>query len=162
LALLKNWKDAVLFPTAALVFSLDQVSKALVAENLTRGQPWSPVPQLERVFSFTYITNSGAAFGLFPDQTILFILIAFAVIGMIVVYYRYLPMDGALMRFSLGLQLGGALGNLLDRLRMGYVIDFLDFKFWPIFNLADSAIVVGVAILACYLTFLKKERPAAS
>jgi signal peptidase II len=162
LALLKNWKDAVLFPTAAVVFSLDQVSKALVAENLTHGQPWSPVPQLERLFSFTYITNAGAAFGLFPDQTILFILIAFAVIGMIIVYYRYLPMDGALMRFSLGLQLGGALGNLLDRLRMGYVIDFLDFKFWPIFNLADSAIVVGVAILACYLFFLKKERPAAS
>jgi signal peptidase II len=102
------------------------------------------------------VTNTGAAFGLFADQSFLFVAIAIAVLAAIFVYRRYLTMRHWPIRLSLGLQLGGALGNILDRLRYGYVIDFLDFKVWPIFNLADSSICIGVAILAYYM--LREKR----
>ena len=77
--------------------------------------------------------------------------IAVVVVVVIVVYYRYLPGNQWLVQASLGLQLGGALGNLLDRLSHGHVIDFIDFKVWPVFNVADSSVFVGVVILAYYL-----------
>jgi len=105
---------------------------------------------LRDLVSLTYVTNTGAAFGLLPDHGLFFIAIAAIVVIAILVYHRHLP-DKALVKASLGLQLGGALGNLTDRLRYGYVIDFIDFKVWPVFNLADSAIVIGVAVLAYYL-----------
>ena len=90
---------------------------------------------------------------LFPKQGALFVLIAFIVIAAIIVYYRHLPEGYLVARVALGLMLGGALGNLIDRLRQGYVVDFADVNFWPlhnwpIFNVADSAIVVGVVLLA--------------
>lgn len=131
--------------------AIDRVSKLLVLKCLALGESWSPIPFLRRWVSLTHVTNTGVAFGLFPDQGTLFIAIAVIVIAAIVVYYRHLPRDQVLVRVSLGLQLGGALGNLIDRLRYGRVIDFIDFKVWPVFNLADSAIVVGVAILAYHL-----------
>ena len=136
---------------AAVVLAADQISKQLVLRSLRINESWSPIPGLSRFFSFTYTTNTGAAFGLFPDRGGLFIVIAIVVIIAIVIYYRYLPANRLLVRISLGLQLGGATGNLLDRLRYGHVIDFLDFKVWPVFNFADSAIVVGVVLLAYYL-----------
>ena len=83
-------------------------------------------------------------------------IVAIVVVAIIAVYYRHLSAGQWLVKLSLGLQLGGALGNLLDRLRYGHVIDFIDFKVWPVFNLADSAITVGVAILAYCL--LRSER----
>jgi len=136
---------------AAFVFIADQASKFLVLRYLAVGESWYPLPGLQRLFSITYVVNTGAAFGLFPDRGMLFLVIAVVVIVAIIGYYRYLPTDQLLVRASLGLQLGGALGNLFDRLKFGHVIDFIDFKIWPVFNLADSAIVVGVAILAIHL-----------
>jgi len=78
-------------------------------------------------------------------------IIAVVVIVVIIVYYRHLPSDHWLIQVSLGLQLGGALGNLLNRLLYGHVIDFIDFKVWPVFNVADSSVFVGVVILAFHL-----------
>ncbi len=141
----------VLLGVAVLVLALDQLSKAWVATSLPEGGWWSPLPGLWRVFRITHITNSGAAFGIFPDQGNVFILIAVVVALAIVLYYRHLPAGAWLIRLSLGFQLGGAIGNLLDRVRYGYVVDFIDIGFWPIFNLADASIVIGVAILAYYL-----------
>jgi signal peptidase II len=89
---------------------------------------------------------------------LLFVVIAVIVVAAIIFYYRHLPTGQWWIKVSLGLQLGGALGNLLDRLRQGYVIDFIDFKIWPVFNLADSSIVVGVAILAYYLLRERDEK----
>jgi signal peptidase II len=140
-----------LFAVAVLVFLADQVSKTLVLRYLAINQAWNPIPGLSSLFTFTHVTNTGAAFGLFPDKGALFAVIAVVVIAAIVAYYRYLPSDRLLVRASLGLQLGGALGNLLDRLHYGYVIDFIDFKIWPVFNIADSSIVIGVIILAFFL-----------
>jgi len=146
---------------AALTLVADRVTKMIIVNNLTPNQPWHPsVPFLQRVVSLTYTTNTGAAFGLFPNQGSLFIVIAVVVITAIVIYYRHLPSGYILARMALGLQLGGALGNLIDRLRQGYVVDFVDLNFWPlqnwpVFNLADSAIVVGVGLLA--ITMLRED-----
>jgi signal peptidase II len=138
----------ILLGLAVLVLFLDQLTKAWVSTSLPEGGWWSPLPGLWRVFRITHITNSGAAFGIFPNQGNFFVFVAVIVALAIVLYYRYLPVGGWLVRVSLGLQLGGAIGNLLDRLRYGHVVDFIDIGFWPIFNLSDISIVIGVAILA--------------
>lgn len=166
-----RYGKAILPVIAILTLAFDQVSKYIVLTNLKPGESWNPVASLGRWVSITYVTNTGAAFGLFPDQGLVFIAIAVIVVLTIVVYQRHLPTDQWLIKISLGLQLGGALGNLLDRLcsglaaegsllerlRQAYVVDFIDFKIWPVFNLADSAIVAGVAILAYYLLLHPSE-----
>ena len=138
----------ILLGVAIIVLVLDQLTKIWVSTSLSEGGWWSPLPGLWRVFRVTHITNSGAAFGIFPNQGNFFIIIAIVVALAIVLYYRYLPTGSWLVRLSLGLQLGGAIGNLLDRIRYGHVVDFIDIGFWPIFNVADIAIVTGVGILA--------------
>jgi signal peptidase II len=145
---------------AAIVLVLDQMSKAWVLRTLPENAVWVPIPALSRFLTITHVTNTGAAFGLFKDRGVLFILIAIAVSAGIVIYSRYLPQGRFWVRFSLGLQLGGAIGNLIDRVRFGHVTDFItvgidDLK-WPTFNVADSAIVVGVIILA-FIVFTEKE-----
>jgi signal peptidase II len=142
---------------AALVFLLDQASKYVVLTSLSLGEAWNPIVILKPYFSITHVTNTGAAFGLFQDHGTLFAIVAVAVVVGMVIFYRYLPSDRIWLRVSLGLQLGGALGNLLDRVHLGTVVDFIDFKFWPVFNLADTAIVSGVAVLAFYLLFSGQE-----
>lgn len=134
---------------AGLVVVLDQVTKRLADDRL-RGQ--RSVPLVDDVLRLTYVENRGAAFGLLQDQTAFFVFVGILVIGVIAASYRYLPRSGFLLHLALGLQLGGAVGNLIDRIRTGYVVDFVDFGYrsnwWPVFNVADSAIVVGVALLA--------------
>src|SRR5207302_9836252 len=95
-----------------------------------------------------YTRNTGAAFSIFPTGSWAFAAIALVVSAGIVVYYRRVAGGPVVLRLALGLVLGGALGNLIDRVRLGYVIDFIDLRWWPVFNLADSAIVVGVVLLA--------------
>lgn len=136
---------------AAIIFALDQATKFLVLKHIPLHESWSPVPALARIFRFTFITNTGAAFGMFPQLGSAFMLIAIVVIVAIIAFYRHLPTGHLWIRISLGLQLGGAMGNLLDRLLHGYVVDFIDIGFWPIFNLADLSIVLGVAILSYFL-----------
>ena len=146
---------------AALVFALDQVTKFLVVENIPLEGSLSLYPALDRLLKFTFITNTGAAFGMFAQMGLVFIVIAFVVIAGIIVFHHQLPTENFWIRLSLGLQLGGAMGNLLDRIVRGYVVDFVDVGFWPIFNIADVSIVLGVAILAYHLWDLE-EHPASS
>lgn len=136
---------------AVIVFALDQAAKLLVVQNIPLYQSWSLFPNLARLFRFTFITNTGAAFGMFPQLGGVFMVVAIVVIAAIVVFYHHLPTADLWVRVSLGMQLGGALGNLVDRIIRGYVVDFVDIGFWPIFNLADLSIVLGVSILAYYL-----------
>jgi len=147
----KKWTGLLLPAVAVLTLVIDQISKRLVMTSLRLGESWNPVAALERYVSLTYVTNTGAAFGLFPDHGVVFMVIAVVVIGVIVFYYRHLPGEQWLVQTSLGLQLGGALGNLVDRLLYGHVIDFIDFKVWPVFNVADSSLFIGVVILAFHL-----------
>jgi signal peptidase II len=157
--LTRRFGEKIILPAVALLILVaDQMSKYLVLSNLNPGQSWNPVASLTPWASITHVTNTGAAFGLFPDRGSFFVVIAVIVVAAIIFYYRHLPAGQWWIKISLGLQLGGALGNLLDRLRLGYVIDFIDFKIWPVFNLADSAIVIGVAILAYYLLRDKGEK----
>jgi signal peptidase II len=147
----KKWRGFLLPVVAVLTLVIDQISKRMVMTSFRPGESWNPVAALERWVSLTYVTNTGAAFGMFPDYGGIFMVIAVVVVVVIVIYYRYLPGDQWLVQISLGLQLGGALGNLLDRLRYGHVIDFIDFKVWPVFNVADSSVFIGVVILAFHL-----------
>ena len=138
---------------AGLSVLADQVSKYLVRSNLVPGRSVALSPRLERVFHVTYVTNSGAAFGLFPGWSQAFIVIALIVIMALVWYYLQVSQGEWLVQLALGLQLGGAIGNLIDRLRFGgFVIDFIDLDFWPlrrwpVFNIADASIVSGVTLL---------------
>ena len=147
----KKWRGFLLPVVAVLILVIDQISKLAVMTSLRPGESWNPVAALERWVSLTYVTNTGAAFGLFPDYGVVFMVAAVVVIVTIIFYYRHLPGEQWLVQASLGLQLGGALGNLLDRLQHGHVIDFIDFKIWPVFNVADSSVFVGVVILAFHL-----------
>lgn len=144
---------------ALATLALDQFTKWLVVTSLALGESIYPLPALSRLFSLTYVTNTGAAFGLLKEAGVVFVFVAIVVITIIVLYMRRVPADQQLVRVALGLQLGGALGNLIDRLRLGHVVDFIDLKFWPVFNVADSAIVIGVALLA--IAFWRQERAAA-
>ena len=98
-------------------------------------------------FRITHTQNTGSAFGLFPDQNTALILVAFLGITILALLYRNLRPTTNLLRLSLGLQMGGAAGNLLDRLLQGHVTDFVDIGPWPVFNVADSSIVIGLLLL---------------
>ena len=145
--------EILLLPVvASLVLLIDQISKHLVTTRLGSIQSWAML-WLASVFRITHVTNTGVAFGLFPRGGSFFIVVAVVVIVAIIVYYRHLPDGQWMMRIALGLQLGGAFGNLVDRLRQGRVVDFIQFNFWPlrnrpVFNLADLSIVTGVVLLA--------------
>lgn len=147
-------RDVLTIPlVAAAAVAVDQVTKHLVRTNLSQGQSQTLAPWLEPILRVTFVTNSGAAFGLFPNGSQVFIIIAVIVILALLWYYLRLSDGQWLVQVALGLQLGGAVGNLVDRLRFeGHVIDFIDLNFWPlhrwpVFNVADSSIVVGVSLL---------------
>lgn len=131
--------------TAAFVIIVDQLSKYLVATLMETGQS---IALINNFLYITYVRNPGAAFGIFPYQTVVLIVITLIVVLLILYYYRIFSENHRWIRFALALQLGGAVGNLIDRVRVGWVVDFIDFTVWPpVFNLADSAIVVGIGIL---------------
>ena len=143
-AYIQWYKDWLLIPLVGIVYVLDQTTKYLVEANLCEGN--RSIPEVGQ-FRLTCSYNSGSAFGLFSDQTVLLILASFVGIGVLIFVYRYHPFPGRMLRVSLGLQLGGAIGNLTDRLRFGEVTDFVQLGFWPVFNLADASIVIGVTML---------------
>ena len=153
-------KYSYLVAVTATVFALDQASKAVVMSTMELGDV---IPLFPPLLDFHYITNRGVAFGLFSRFGDLFIPVALVIMLIILAFYRTLHGPRLWLRTALALQLGGALGNLLDRLRFGAVVDFLDFHipainfYFPVFNLADSAIVVGVGILLVCLTFQAEE-----
>ena len=147
-------RDALTIPlVAALVVLADQVTKHFVRTGLSQGESLVLSPWLGALFRITYVTNSGAAFGLFPNWSEVFIVVAIVVIVILIWYYFQVSGGDRLVQLALGLQLGGAIGNLIDRLRFeGRVIDFIDLNFWPlrrwpVFNVADSSIVTGVVLL---------------
>jgi signal peptidase II len=141
---------------AAVTFVVDQVTKQIVLRTMPLGEV---IPVIPPVLDLHHITNRGVAFGLFARLGDIFVPVALVIMSVIFWYYRSLHGRRTWLRLALGLQLGGALGNLLDRLRYGAVVDFIEFHIdainfhWPVFNAADSAIVIGVGILLVCLTF---------
>ena len=144
-------RDLILPFVALVVLIADQFSKAWAVENIPLNTTLDVIPALRDIFVFTHITNSGAAFGLFPQLSIVLTFVALIVSVVIVFYHRSIPAGQWLVRLSMGLQLGGAIGNLVDRLRFGSVIDMFYVRMFPVFNVADTAIVSGVILLMWHL-----------
>lgn len=145
-----------LFVLPLAVVILDQFSKYIVVENMALGES---IPIIEEVFHLTYILNPGAAFGMFAHNRLFFIAIAVIVIGIIIWARREILASPWEVKAGCGLFLGGAIGNLIDRARQGLVIDFFDFCIWPVFNIADIAICIGVGLIIWNLlkTELKRD-----
>ena len=148
---LRQYLFLVIVSGTVLIF--DQVTKALIQRTM---QLHESIPIIGPVFSITYIRNPGAAFGLFAQhgnglRTAFFITISVVAVIFLAALFAKTPPQARLGRLSISLVMGGALGNLIDRLRFGEVIDFLDFYIgryhWPAFNVADSCISTGVALL---------------
>lgn len=127
-----------------LVFIIDQLVKHLVVSTMHLGQS---LPVIKGIFHITYVLNPGAAFGMLEHQRWFFILVAIAAVLLGAAFYKKLQQESFLMRSGAGLLLGGAVGNLADRIQSGLVVDFLDFRIWPVFNIADIAICAGAGIL---------------
>ena len=154
-----KWGNAVFSLTALLLVTADQLSKLWVRSNLAIGGSLFEVG----FFRLTRVHNTGAAFGLFQGQSFSLTIIALVSVAALLLCalfpHRKLPFLGdRLVKLALGLVLGGTVGNLVDRIYLSYVTDFIDFNFWPAFNIADSAIVVGTIILAYSLIDLVRVR----
>ncbi len=144
------------FIIAISVFSLDQFSKYLIRQNLTLRES---VPVLKNIFHLTLVYNKGAAFGILQNGTIVFVVAALVAIFIIV-----FNLSGSrakkikpVYNVALGLVLGGIIGNLFDRVFLGYVVDFIDFRIWPVFNIADSAITIGTLLLGFLILSSEKQ-----
>lgn len=146
-------KPGLFLACAAGVLALDQLSKWLVSTRLLLGEPVAVAGDFVRL---TLVHNRGAAFGLFPGSRVPFIIVSVLAIAVVLYLFQRDAYRSALSRVLLGGILGGALGNLIDRARLGYVVDFIEVGVgslrWPVFNVADSAVTVGVICLAWILT----------
>jgi signal peptidase II len=150
-----KWRNAVLVGIGLFVILADQLSKAWIRANLDTGQSLFDAGFLQLV----HIHNTGAAFGIFQNHTLTLTIVnsVGVVIILLLVFVlqgRWSFLDSLLVRSGIGLVLGGTIGNLIDRFRLGYVSDFIDFKVWPAFNIADAAVTVGVIIIAYRILYL--------
>ena len=137
---------------SSFIVIVDRLTKYILFRNLSEGESVRVVPGL---FHITLVLNSGAAFGLFKGRSVFFTLSTAFVIVFICFYIWRGKCRDLLILAALGLILGGAVGNLIDRVVFGYVIDFLDFRIWPVFNIADASITIGAFILAIRLIRLR-------
>jgi signal peptidase II len=131
-----------------MVFFLDRLAKSMVKQNFQLGQS---NPIIENVFHLTYITNTGSAFGLFKGINLFFILFSIIVIVIILYFIKRIKENEKALQLAVGLLLGGTIGNLMDRIFHGSVIDFIDFRIWPVFNIADSAVTISIILLIILL-----------
>ncbi len=161
-----NRKTFYLLSISGSIILFDQITKILVQN---RFQLHESIVVIEGYFSLTYILNPGAAFGFLADQNPTFRMIFFAVVSVVAlillgVFFRETPEDDRMGLVAISLLFGGAIGNMIDRIRLGEVIDFLDFYIeryhWPAFNVADSAITIGITLLILHVFIQNKEESA--
>jgi signal peptidase II len=145
------------FVVAAIVVVLDQLTKALIINAFGPSENGKSTTIIPRVLDFRHDENTGAAFSLFQGRSTTLLLIGLIVIGVLIYYYRALPQGNPLLRTAVGAVLGGAVGNLIDRVRLGHVTDWIHVTHYPTFNLADSCITVGMITLAVYLLFFDRS-----
>jgi len=139
----------ILFGVAGVVVALDQWTKWWVRENIEFSGMWLPdsMMWLSPYARIVHWYNSGAAFGMFQNGNLVFTILAFIVIGAIIYYFPQVESNDWTLKVAMGLQLAGASGNLIDRLMMGKVTDFISIGVFPVFNIADASISIGVAVL---------------
>jgi signal peptidase II len=159
--LLKDY--LVLALIVAVVILLDQLTKNFVRNALPIGGMWAPWPWLEPYARIVHWYNTGVAFGMFQGFGGIFTIIAVFVSAAIIYYYPQVPAEDWTLRLAMGLQMGGALGNMIDRLTQGHVTDFISVGNFAVFNVADSSITIGVAILllGVYLQERNKKKAEA-
>jgi signal peptidase II len=141
----------MIFIIVSSVIFLDQATKFLALRFLQLNTPF---PLIKNFLNLTLVHNRGAAFGLFQNQLVLFVLVSLFAIGLIICSLKS-KTSSIVLKLSLSLILGGAIGNLIDRLRFGFVVDFLALRVWPVFNIADSVITIAALILTWEILFNK-------
>ncbi len=154
-----------ILPIGALVLLLDRLSKSWVLDNLELYEEWAPISALAPYLTFFHTTNTGVSFGLFRGGGEIFKIVAAIAVVAILVYSFRQEHGSTIVNISLGLMLGGAAGNLYDRMAYGHVIDFISFHIpdvfhFATFNVADSSLVVGTIILAVYMLFEERKQQA--
>ena len=149
-----QWAELAVVAVAAA--AADQLTKWIVSSQLALGNAVDIIGP----FTIHHVRNTGIAFGLFADATSIVIVLTACAIGALVVFCARSARRHPLLPMVVGLVLGGSVSNLVDRLRLGHVTDFLDLRFWPAFNLADTFIVVGVGLL--FLSFVAADRTSAA
>ncbi|SHJ13041.1 signal peptidase II . Aspartic peptidase. MEROPS family A08 [Geosporobacter subterraneus DSM 17957] len=136
----------------AAILVLDQITKYMVKSRFILNES---IAIIDNIFHLTYVRNFGAAFGILKHQKLFFILLTSVVLIGIIIFIRKQSSLHPIVKLSLSLIIGGAVGNLIDRVAYGYVIDFFDFRIWPVFNIADMAIVIGACLLSYFLIFVE-------
>jgi signal peptidase II len=132
---------------ASIIIISDQITKYLVRTRIPLGSSWSPWEWLEPYARIVHWSNTGAAFGILQGFGDVFMVLAIIVAGAILYYYPQVPMEEWPLRLAMGMQFGGAIGNLIDRIYEGHVTDFISVGDFAVFNIADASISVGVAVL---------------
>lgn len=150
--------NGLLIGLATLIVFLDQLTKMLVRQNLAIGEIWMPWKWLEPYARIVHWQNTGAAFGIFQNSNLILTILSIIVSIAIVIYYQKVHPGEVLSRIALSMQFGGALGNLVDRFRQGHVTDFFSVGNFPVFNVADACVTVGVGLLV--LSIILQERKA--
>ena len=147
-----------LLPIAISLIVLDQWTKTLVRSNLDFNELWMPIEWLSPYVRVVNWHNTGAAFGIFQGMNGVFMVLAFFIIAMILFYFPQIPSTDIYFRLALSLQMAGAAGNLIDRLSRGFVTDFISIGRFPVFNVADSCITMGVVVLLLGM-WIEERRP---
>lgn len=148
---------SILFLTAGIIIALDQWTKAIIRSSLALGEMWMPWEWLAPYARIVHWYNRGASFGMFQEGGPVFAILAFIVAGIIIYYYPKTSPQDWMLRLAMGLQLGGAVGNLIDRLVFGQVTDFISVGTFPVLNIADASISVGVAVLVLGIWIQEKR-----
>ena len=148
--------NGLLLMIAAAVIVVDQITKVLVRQNLALGESWAPISAIGDFFRFLYWQNRGAAFGTLQNAGPILAVVRIAIAIFIIVFYQKAEIKDTLMKVSLILMLGGAIGNLIDQFTLGFVTDFIAVGRFPIFNIADSAVTIGVGLML--LDMIIKEK----
>lgn len=158
----KNIKSyLVFFLIAGSIIFLDQWTKDLVRSNLAYGEMWSPWPWLSPYARIVHWYNTGVAFGMFQDQGLLFKILNSIIAFFILILFPRLAGDDWFMKVALSMQFGGAVGNLIDRFTLGHVTDYVSVGTFPVFNVADSSVVVGVGVMILGLWIQEKREKEA-
>jgi signal peptidase II len=146
-----------LLPVSGTIIFLDQITKAIVRSNLTLGEAWSPWPWLMPYARIVHWYNTGVAFGLLQGQNLIFTILAVIIAVAILYYYPKFTNEDWPLRLALALQFGGAIGNLIDRIALGHVTDFISVGNFAVFNIADSSISVGVVVMIFGIWWTDKQ-----
>ena len=153
--IITSWlfKDKIFFSLVPLIFILDQITKYLVYSNMYLGES---IPE-NAFIKITYARNTGTAFSMFTSYGNLLLYLSIMVVVFFTIYFIFIEKPKLLMRIFISLVVAGALGNIIDRLRFGYVNDLIDVGFWPIFNIADSSISIAITIYILDVLFFSRK-----